>query len=58
MRLSGAMGLGRSELRTHALGKPHFVIISSSPLPISLSNDSPLVPPASTAGRKYTLQFQ
>lgn len=58
MRLSGAMGLGRPELRTYALGKPHFVIISSSPLPISLSNNSPLAPPASTAGRNHTLQFQ
>lgn len=57
MRLSGAMGLGQPELRTHALGKPRFVIISSSPLPISPSDNSALAPPASTASRKYTLQF-
>ena len=58
MRLSGAMGWGRLELRTHALGNIHFVIISSSPLLISLSNNSPLAPPASTAGRNHTHQFQ
>ena len=54
MRLSGAMGLGRPELRTYALGEPYLVIISPSPLPISLSNIyPPSAPPASTAGRMY-----